>query len=542
MVPLVSLLLLTLGVQKIRRFDNWDRKVRRRFQRLGSIPKQISDTIRQLENDRLDMDMQELGLNLPETVRNEVLVPERQLNPKTLEHMLLRAIYLHNVIADWSDRRARFYDFFTVYQRQYGHIKSQFKKTSTAVERYFRLKFEIEQASASRSPHSRGGEGAAYRKSLTELRADVRHELKNLLDSLYTFIACAVHSEAISKKARLNYLREIGFILPNKVKSSIILLDPNDLTVLILFTVFVIPLTAALANFIGGGFLAGNAFKIFMIWTPMAVVAGLSSVAFALAAKQCSEQSDHPFWQRIRSGRGRPWFCYILGATAALFISSGIYSLEVFMHGFRFPLTAALLLGGAIGAILPTRFRERFSGASRLTLSKMDLKEILKSCLRPFEAQARTKHVSLSIAAGDDLPQIDIDSARVMQAVRGLVSNALENTQEGGEIVVRAHLTPAGAVRLSVRDNGIGMNQEILSSATATLTRYGGIILGELNGGKDANLVQIQAIAQLHGGRFGIDSEHRSGTEVWIEFPHCPNCTAPPVDQFQPARAAMGQI
>ena len=619
MVPLASLLFLTLGVQKIRKFHNWDRSVRRRFQCLGSIPKQISVTIGQLEHYKLNMDMQELALGLSEAVKNEVMVPERQLNPNTLEHMLLRAVYLHAVISEWGDRRARFYDFFTVYQRQYGHIKSQFKKTTTALERYYRLKFEVEQAATARGAQSRAAESAAYRKSLTELRADVRHELKKLLDSLYTFIACAVHSEAISKKTRLNDLREIGFILPDKAKTTTPLLDPNDLAVLILFTVFVIPLTALLANYIGGGVLNGQALKIFAIWSPMAVVAGLSSVVFALAAKQCTEQSEHPFWQKIRSGQGRPWFCYILGgffaglgaivgltalgqldpdirgmgpvnilyrmapwglvalamsiatayqldsrdtkgryqrlleglvtasaallgASVALFISRGSFSLDVFVKGFRFPLTAALLLGGSVGAILPARVRERLSNAFRLKLSIVDLNEILRSCLTSFEPQARSKQVLLSIAADNDLPHVEIDPARVEQALRGLVTNALEHTQEGGEIVVEAHPSPSGAIRLMVRDNGIGMDQDILQVAADASLRPNRIILGDLNGGSEANLSQIQAIASMHGGRFGIDSELRSGTEAWIEFPRSVTRKMPVPEQPQPTRVAMNHV
>jgi signal transduction histidine kinase/tetratricopeptide (TPR) repeat protein len=109
------------------------------------------------------------------------------------------------------------------------------------------------------------------------------------------------------------------------------------------------------------------------------------------------------------------------------------------------------------------------------------------------------------------------DEVRLRQAVINLVSNALKFTGEGGIVEIRVERVEDG-VDLVVADNGEGipadklpMIMEPFGQAESSYARvHGGVGLG---------LPIVKSLAELHGGRFTVQSDFGNGTVTRLHLP-----------------------
>jgi PAS domain S-box-containing protein len=126
--------------------------------------------------------------------------------------------------------------------------------------------------------------------------------------------------------------------------------------------------------------------------------------------------------------------------------------------------------------------------------------------------QTRGHQLSLDLPAGEALPVL-ADEARLTQVVQNLLHNAAKYTREGGEVAVSAR-REAGEVLIAVKDNGIGMEPELLESAF-DLFKQGEQALHRPQGGLGLGLTLVQRLVRLHGGTVQARS---GGTDRGSEF------------------------
>ncbi|CAN5898471.1 hypothetical protein BH23ACT12_BH23ACT12_14580 [soil metagenome] len=120
------------------------------------------------------------------------------------------------------------------------------------------------------------------------------------------------------------------------------------------------------------------------------------------------------------------------------------------------------------------------------------------------------------------IPKVEVDRRLVPLAIGELVDNAVKFSPNGGKIVLSAEHSKNGKghgyVRISVKDQGIGIDREQLSKigqnfvqADGSETRaYGGLGLG---------LAYIRRIAEGHGGTLEVQSEPEKGSCFTLVFP-----------------------
>ncbi len=125
---------------------------------------------------------------------------------------------------------------------------------------------------------------------------------------------------------------------------------------------------------------------------------------------------------------------------------------------------------------------------------------------------------AISIEVQPDLPNVEVDSQRLMQAIAALVANSIKFTPADGRIVVRAARTSNGGIRIAVCDTGIGMSPEKVADAFQPFRQLDNSLARRFEGA-GLGLSICKALVDLHGGTVSIESAEGRGTAVSIDLP-----------------------
>ncbi len=156
-----------------------------------------------------------------------------------------------------------------------------------------------------------------------------------------------------------------------------------------------------------------------------------------------------------------------------------------------------------------------FSRFARLPEMKAEMQSInrkIKNCVDLFTGDER---IAFHLNLDDSIPDLLIDKILMRQAITNLIQNAVESIQGRGDIFIKSELTSfAGEkmVRLNIRDNGVGIKEEHLSSIfepTFSLKEHG----------TGLGLAIVEKIILEHRGRIFCRSRFGEGTEFIIELP-----------------------
>jgi signal transduction histidine kinase/ActR/RegA family two-component response regulator len=164
---------------------------------------------------------------------------------------------------------------------------------------------------------------------------------------------------------------------------------------------------------------------------------------------------------------------------------------------------------------------------SKIEAGRMDLEAVpfnprdaVRDTVILYADAAKKARVELDAFVANDVPTAVVgDPTRLRQVLANLVSNAIKFTKEGSVLisVTVALDEPACRVRFSVRDTGIGMDEQTLrrlfqpftQADTSITRRYGGTGLG---------LVICKRLAELMGSSIQVHSKPGEGTEFWFEL------------------------
>ena len=105
------------------------------------------------------------------------------------------------------------------------------------------------------------------------------------------------------------------------------------------------------------------------------------------------------------------------------------------------------------------------AGKFELDNEELDLATLIQSCMRQVATSAAAAGQKVESRVPADIPALWGDRKVLVQILNNLLSNAVKFTPEGGRISVDAWTDEAGAILISVTDNGIGMTQEGVAKA-----------------------------------------------------------------------------
>jgi len=110
------------------------------------------------------------------------------------------------------------------------------------------------------------------------------------------------------------------------------------------------------------------------------------------------------------------------------------------------------------------------------------------------------------------------DATRLTQAIANVLGNAAKYTDRGGEVIVSA-MTRGPDVEIRIRDNGIGIRQEMLPHVFELFTQLDRDD-GRAQGGLGIGLALVQRLVQMHGGDVSASSAGQGkGSEFVIRLP-----------------------
>jgi signal transduction histidine kinase len=100
--------------------------------------------------------------------------------------------------------------------------------------------------------------------------------------------------------------------------------------------------------------------------------------------------------------------------------------------------------------------------------------------------------------------------------VGNLLSNAIKYSPEGGTVQVVAEQDD-GLVRVSVRDEGLGIPDELQENVFAKFFRGDAPASGIPGSG--LGLTIARSVVEAHGGRMNFESGRGKGSVFWLELP-----------------------
>jgi signal transduction histidine kinase len=203
-------------------------------------------------------------------------------------------------------------------------------------------------------------------------------------------------------------------------------------------------------------------------------------------------------------------------------------------HEVRNPLAVVRSAAQDLGQTLPPGDVEGHRAASFIVAEVDRLGSVVSSLLafaRPLQLQTRPTDIAhvltraVTLAGGElaakrvrlardeatVLPVVHADGDLVCQVLVGLLSNAVEATPPGGEIVVRTHAADGG-VAVAVADGGAGIAPELRARVFEPFftTRPNGTGLG---------LAVARQIVEAHGGRIDVGDRPGGGACFTIQLP-----------------------
>ena len=150
-----------------------------------------------------------------------------------------------------------------------------------------------------------------------------------------------------------------------------------------------------------------------------------------------------------------------------------------------------------------------------LHVEPFPLLDLVQDVVQRFESQAHARGVALQVAVEPALPFVVADLGQVERALSNLLDNALRHTPAGGTATVRAGRDAKGAV-LAVEDTGRGLAPE---HHEQVFERFYRVEHDRGGDGTGLGLAIVRRIAELHGGRAGVDSAPGQGARFWLTLP-----------------------
>jgi PAS domain S-box-containing protein len=148
----------------------------------------------------------------------------------------------------------------------------------------------------------------------------------------------------------------------------------------------------------------------------------------------------------------------------------------------------------------------------RFDLGEACPQEVVTAAIVACAPLADQAGVEIAQATEPGLPRLVVDRSRVVQVFQNLLENAIQHSQTGGRVVIRAQAAGEGVVRFAVEDSGPGFR-------AADLDRLFEPFFTRRRGGTGLGLSIVQRIAEQHGGEVVAANRPGGGAVMTVTLP-----------------------
>ena len=173
-------------------------------------------------------------------------------------------------------------------------------------------------------------------------------------------------------------------------------------------------------------------------------------------------------------------------------------------------------------------------GEMNLFLGPVALEDVIEQASRPFVPALDERRIAFSKTGIKELPAVEADGTRLVQAIENLIGNAIKYTPDGGMVKIEGRSVEMDglgpAVEIVVADNGIGIDPEHHERIFEKFFRVDDTLhhsTGKTKfkgAGPGLGLTLVKGIAEAHGGRvwvesLGHDEVNCPGTKFFFVIP-----------------------
>lgn len=190
----------------------------------------------------------------------------------------------------------------------------------------------------------------------------------------------------------------------------------------------------------------------------------------------------------------------------------------------------------------------------QLTFVKTQIDTVVRLAMEPLAQALRERRIALHLEGIEELPPINADFKRMVQAFTNMLGNAVKYTPDGGHIYVIASLVPSQItqeefIEIIIRDTGIGIDARFHELIFEKFFRIGDPQLHSTGStkfkgaGPGLGLPIAKGVIEGHGGRIWVESEGEDearlpGTSFHIIIPVNPPNTLETLQETAASKSA----
>jgi len=167
------------------------------------------------------------------------------------------------------------------------------------------------------------------------------------------------------------------------------------------------------------------------------------------------------------------------------------------------------------------------TGELEMEAESFALADVAEEVTDSLEIKAENEGLRLRCRVPDNLPPIYGDRERIRQVLVNLADNAIKYNREGGHVEIVARRLPSDEVKISVVDDGIGIEPEHIPRLTERFYRVDKS-RSRNQGGTGLGLAIVKHILGAHDRELMVESTPGSGSTFGFTLPTAPTHSGRP--------------